>query len=192
MRPRFTFRDARASDLAVLVVHRHGMFSEIGHRTEEQIRRHDARYRRWARERLRSGELVGVIAEAPGDKVVGSGCIWFREEQPRPETTKMRSAYILSMYTDPSRRARGIGTSIVRRLLAIARRRGYGRVTLHASAMGRRVYERLGFEPANEMRFTLDPRLMPVARRLRSTATPAAGRVTRARPRPRPGRDRVG
>jgi len=35
------------------------------------------------------------------------------------------------------------------------REHGYDRVVLHASKEGKPLYESLGFEPANEMRFRL-------------------------------------
>jgi len=152
MAPRYTFARAGPRDLPLLVVHRHRMFSDLGNRTEASIRSHDRRYRVWARARLRSRDLLGVIARDERGRAVASGCIWFREEQPRPETSALRSAYILSMYTLPRARKQGLASEVARRLVSIARELGYGRVMLHASAMGRGVYARLGFDPTNEMR----------------------------------------
>ena len=165
---RLTYRKSTTADLDVLVQHRHRMWSAIGHRTEEEITEHDARYRRWMRPRLRSGELVGFVAHAPGGTSVGSGLVWFRSDQPRPKIPTLTIPYILSMYTSEEWRGRGIASAIVRRLVAACRDRGYPSVVLHASEQGRSVYRHLGFERTWEMRYWIDPKLR--ARRARMAA----------------------
>jgi GNAT superfamily N-acetyltransferase len=160
-RARVTYRKTTVSDLEVLVEHRHRMWSDIGHRTEAEITEHDSRYRPWAKRRLRSGELVGCVAESNGGRVVASGLVWFRPDQPRPKLATLVSPYILSMYTEPDWRGNGIATRIVRELLVACRERGYPNVELHASRFGRRLYARLGFERTWEMRSWLDRRFAP-------------------------------
>jgi len=137
------------------------MWSEIGGRTEDEIAEHDARYRPWARRRLRSGELVGVVAEREDGTPVASGLVWFRPDQPRPRLSRLESPYILSMFTEPAWRGRGVATRVVRELLRVCRERGLPNAGLHASRLGRGVYRRLGFERTWEMRIWLDPRYAP-------------------------------
>lgn len=156
---RVTYRRTTVADLPLLVDHRHRMWSDIGNRLEKDITEHDPRYRRWARSRLRSGELVGWVAESVDGAVVGSGCVWFRPDQPRPGIHSLISPYILSMYTEPDWRGRGIATRIVRELLEDCRRAGYPNAELHASKFGRGVYGRMGFERTWEMRLWIDPRV---------------------------------
>ena len=149
--------------MALLVRHRIAMFADIHPQPTRLLEAHGRVYRRWARGRLTSGEMVGFIAETPDGTPVASGCLWFQPSQPRVLMPATSSPYILSMYTSPAHRGRGLATSIVRRLLAVARRHRCARVTLHASDAGRRVYERLGFEPTREMRLWLD---RSIARRM--------------------------
>jgi GNAT superfamily N-acetyltransferase len=156
---RVTYRRTTVADVDLLADHRHRMWTAIGHRTEAEITEHDGRYRRWARPRLRSKELVGWAAEAPDGTTVGSGLVWFRSDQPRPKIPTLTVPYILSMYTSPEWRGHGIGSAIVQRLVADCRNRGYPIVVLHASEQGRSVYRRLGFERTWEMRYWIDPRL---------------------------------
>jgi GNAT superfamily N-acetyltransferase len=158
-----TYRRTTVADLDVLVDHRHRMWSDIGHRTEAEITEHDGRYRSWARSRLRSGELAGCMAEATDAGVVASGLVWFRPDQPRPKLPTLVSPYILSMYTAPAWRGRGVATRIVRELLVLVREAGYPNAELHASRFGRRMYRRLGFERSWEMRLWLDRRFAPKA-----------------------------
>jgi GNAT superfamily N-acetyltransferase len=150
------------------------MWSDIGHRTEAEITEHDAGYRRWAKSRLRSGELVGCVAESTDGSAVASGLVWYRPDQPRPKLPSLVSPYILSMYTEPAWRGRGIATRIVRELLVLIREAGYPNAELHASRFGRRLYGRLGFERTWEMRLWLDPKFVP-------KAIPARARTRRRR-----------
>jgi len=178
---RVTYRKTTVADIDVLAEHRHGMWSAIGHRTEAEITEHDARYRRWMRPRLRSGELVGFVAESRDGTAIGSGLVWFRSDQPRPKIPMLTIPYILSMFTSDAWRGQGVASGIARRLVAACRERGYPSVVLHASAQGRSVYRRLGFERTWEMRYWIDPRL----RRRRAVMT------AKARKRKKKGLDRA-
>jgi GNAT superfamily N-acetyltransferase len=154
-----TYRNATVADVDLLVDHRHRMWTEIGRDTEAEISEHDPRYRAWAASRLESGELAGSIVEAPDGSIVGSGLVWFRPDQPRPQIPQLISPYILSMYTVPEWRRRGIASRIVRELVAICREQGYPNVELHASKRGRGVYQHLGFARTWEMRYWIDRRI---------------------------------
>ena len=133
------------ADLELLVEHRHRMWSDIGRWGEAEIVAHDPRYRAWVAERLPAGAFEGFIAER-GGRVLGSGGLWWMPEQPRPGYPTGTVPYILSMYTAPEHRGRGVASAIVRAMLRRARVAGAPRVTLHASDQGRPVYARLGFE----------------------------------------------
>jgi len=156
---RVTYRRTTVADLDLLTDHRHRMWAAIGHRTEAEIAEHDGRYRRWMKPRLRSEELAGFVAESREGTPVGSGLVWFRSDQPRPKIPTLTIPYILSMFTEPDWRGKGIASGIVRRLVATCRARGYPSVVLHASEQGRSLYRRLGFERTWEMRYWVDPRL---------------------------------
>lgn len=154
---RLSFRRATVRDIDALVDHRHGMWTAIGHRTEAEITEHDGRYRRWIRPRLRSGEVIGFVASSPDGEVVGSGMLWFRPDQPRPQVRTQVTPYILSMFTRDDWRGAGAASGIVRRLVAATRAAGHPSVVLHASEQGRSIYARLGFERTWEMRYWVDP-----------------------------------
>lgn len=117
----------------------------------------DRVYRAWLLPRLRRHEVVGFIVELPRGTAVGSGCVWLRELQPRPLWPAGKLPYVMSMFTEPSARGRGVASSVIRSMLRWARKEGYPRVSLHASDMGRGVYTNLGFERTWEMRYDLRP-----------------------------------
>lgn len=108
--------------------------------------------REWVRAKLAEGKLIGFIARAQDGKVAGSGCIWLRDEQPRPTNPRQVVPYLTSMYTEKGFRRRGVARLIVQGALKWCREHGYDRVVLHASEEGKQLYEGFGFEPTSEMR----------------------------------------
>lgn len=152
--PPYTLREALLADLPTLVRHRRKMWEDIGEHTAAQPDAADPVYRRWAASRLRSGSLVGWIGETDGG-TVASGCLWIQRVQPAPDNPRGQQPYLLSMYTVPEHRGKGLAQQIVRRAKAWSAEQGFRRVRLHAAAMGRRIYEKEGFERTWEMRVTL-------------------------------------
>lgn len=176
--PALHVRRSRPADLEMLVAHRRRMWAAIGGFTDAELRAADEPYRRWMRRELRARRFVGFVAEVDG-RPVGSGGLWLMPVQPRPgRFSSPFLPYILSMFTDPAYRGRGVGSEIVRTMLRTIDRRGVrSRVTLHASDLGRPVYERLGFVPGREMYLDLKhgvpPRLLQPPRR--APARPRTG-----------------
>ncbi len=137
------------------------MFAEFGRRTPAELRAHDRVYARWARREMRTGTFFAIIAETADGRPMASGAVWLMPQQPRPgRLARPVLPYVLSMYTERRFRGQGAASRIVGEMVDWAREHRYPRIFLHASKMGRPVYERLGFRAANEMR-----RDLPVRRR---------------------------
>ena len=159
---RLVLRPSTLEDLSVLVRHRRGMWEEIGGRTRDELDRADPVYRRWVAREARARHVVGFVVEDGRGHAVGSGAVWLRPAQPRPGPfARPRMPYIMSMYTEPAYRGRGVASRIVRAMVRWARLRGYRRILLHASHAGRPVYAKLGFADSNEMRLELSRRRAP-------------------------------
>jgi GNAT superfamily N-acetyltransferase len=152
---RFLISHAGPDDLDVLVSHRQMMWEDIHPELGVTIRRSEKRTRSWIERKLADGRLIGFIARAPDGKVAGSGCVWIREEQPRPTNPRQAVPYLMSVYTEKPYRRRGAARSVVKKALKWCRDNGYERVVLHASDDGRSLYESLGFERTYEMRLRL-------------------------------------
>jgi GNAT superfamily N-acetyltransferase len=60
---------------------------------------------------------------------------------------------VLNVFTEPEWRRRGAAVLLMERIVEWARAERIVRVVLHASPLGRPVYERAGFVPTNEMRY---------------------------------------
>ena len=129
------------------------MWLDIHPEFTAQVEKQRRATRAWIRSQLSRGKLVGFIVRVPDGRVAGSGCIWIREEQPRPTSMRFEVPYLMSMYTEKEFRRRGVAKLIVKSALEWCKKHRYDRLVLHASTMGRPVYEGLGFEHTTEMRF---------------------------------------
>jgi GNAT superfamily N-acetyltransferase len=157
--PPFTVREAEAADIPVLARHRAAMFRDMGQlvaRQEAPLERATAAY---LREALPRGEYLAWVALDTGARsaIVGGAGVLLRPilPRPRPGTDELElgpEAIVLNVYVEPAWRRLGVAAALMRVLLDALDRRDIRRILLHASADGRRLYERLGFVPTNEMR----------------------------------------
>jgi GNAT superfamily N-acetyltransferase len=166
-------RRATLADLPLLVAHRDGMWRGMGRGSPTQRRRAREIYRGWARRMMRDRRLVGFIAETREGRAAASGCVWLPEPQPRPETLGRPVPYLMSMFTEPEFRGRGLATRIVREAMRWSRDHGHSRLTLHAARKARPLYRRLGFERGWEMRVDLAPSRAARPRRRKPGRRPA-------------------
>ena len=152
-------REAGASDIPVLARHRAAMFRDMGQiaaHQEEPLARATASY---LRDALPRGEYLAWLAEDEGTPpvTIGGTGVQLRPILPRPRPGEDDlelgpEAIVLNVYVEPAWRRRGVGEALMRVVLDALATRGIRRVVLHASENGRRLYERLGFVPTNEMR----------------------------------------
>lgn len=158
-------RRATLADLPTLVRHRDAMWVEMGRVGPREHDPTSAAYATWIAKRMGRGTLTAFIAEEAGE-VVASGGVWIQEVQPRPGHPETKWGYILSIYTEPSARRRGVARRIVAACIVAAKLAGCTRCCLHASREGEPLYAELGFERTAEMWLDLRPRAQrPVKRR---------------------------
>ena len=156
----YRIRPAGTADVPVLARHRVAMFADMGRLTADG----DAEALRAATEPvlgdwLAADTFVAWLAEPvsrPG-LVVGGAGVQLRPMLPRPGRdgrglVQGPEAYVVNVFVERAWRRRGVATALMTQVLAYARERRLRIVTLHASEEGQPLYERLGFEPTNEMR----------------------------------------
>jgi GNAT superfamily N-acetyltransferase len=159
-------------DEAVVARQRARLFREMDDLTPSAIRRYLPRFRRWFRAEIRARRLWGYLALDARGRPVGGALLWLQPRLPSPRFGQTVGPYIFSVFTERRARGRGVATRLVSALLASAEARGFARAELHATEMGRHVYERLGFEPTTQMRAVLgrgSPARRPERRRSRAT-----------------------
>jgi ribosomal protein S18 acetylase RimI-like enzyme len=158
LEPVFRIREATTRDVALLGSHRAAMFRDMGRlarEAEPALVRATADY---LRDALPGGEYLGWVAEtmSSSPQAVGGAGVQLRPILPRPRSGAGGielgpEAIILNVYVEPAWRRRGVGEALMRSVLGTLAERSISRIVLHASDDGRRLYERLGFVPTNEM-----------------------------------------
>jgi GNAT superfamily N-acetyltransferase len=131
------------------------MFEDMRHRTRAQHRVADDSYRRWAPAMMKKNLLRCRLVVTRDGEAAAGGCVWLRDVQPGPGHPAEKVPYLLSMYTEPRFRRRGLAMMLVEEAMAWARKNGYREMTLHASKKGRKVYRKLGWERTWEMKVEL-------------------------------------
>ncbi len=155
MKNRFRIRRATVRDLDILVRHRRGMWADMGVGTKRELDEADRIYKKWARQRLKTGRLVAWLAENNDGAVIGSGCIWMQPTQSRPGANRAIQPYLLSMYTEPAFRGKGVASKIVDEAVKWSKKSSFSRILLHASEKGRSLYANKGFKRTWEMKLDL-------------------------------------
>ena len=146
---------ATTEDLDLLSDHRQKMWLEIFPGVETKVKEISAATKSWIEAKLAEGHLVGFIVRTPEGKIAGSGCVWVRDEVPRPNYPREVVPYLMSMYTENEFRRKGVAKMIVEAAMKWCRANGFERILLHASDAGKPLYEAFGFEPTREMRLNL-------------------------------------
>lgn len=112
------------------------------------------------REAMLSGEYVAWVAHPAGEpqRVIAGAGVQLRRLFPRPDAAGTgvvhgREGIVLNVYVEREYRRQGIARRLMETIIDWAPRAGIRRLVLHASAEGRPLYESMGFEPTNEMRY---------------------------------------
>ena len=95
---------------------------------------------------LRDNTHTGFLAFDGEDFVGACGVSYFRV-MPTCHNPTGWKAYIMNMYVRPEYRRRGVATRMLDLLVADARARGIGLISLEATDAGRPLYEKYGFIP---------------------------------------------
>jgi GNAT superfamily N-acetyltransferase len=148
------FRPATIDDLEVILHHRREMFREMGGKYRETLERFDSASRQYFEAALKGGTYFGLLAEINGQVIAGGGVV-VASWPGSPLNFEPKRAWILNIYVESPHRHQGLAKAITEALMNWCRQNGFGAVALHASEAGRKLYEKLGFRPTNEMRLLL-------------------------------------
>ncbi len=141
-----------ARDVEAIVHHRRAMFFDMGHRDEGKLEEMSDRFRRWLWEKMEAGEYLSWFAIAPDDAVAAGTGLWLMDWPPHMIAGGKWRGNILNVYTEAAYRRRGLARKLMEQAMEWCAREGVEAVILHASPEGRGLYQRMGFEPTNEMR----------------------------------------
>jgi|GEM_PF-520460 len=141
-----TVRRAGPADAAALGAMRAAQRREMHGGEESEFRRFEAECAAFFARELAAGEpwLFGWIAHA-GATPAGSSVLMIYPTLPRLGSRGSVDGRVRDVYVAPEYRRRGLGRALTLCVVDEARRRGVDRLALGASAMGRPLYESLGF-----------------------------------------------
>ena len=141
---------ATKEDSALIAEHRRRMFVDSGQAESAAMDLMVTNFVKWVRPRLADGRYVGWLVQED-EAVVGGAGMWLMDFPPHFLDPEPLRAYLLNFYVAPAARGRGLAETLLKTAVDEARKRGIRVVSLHASRMGRPIYERNGFEGTNEM-----------------------------------------
>ena len=150
-----SFRPVEPGDLALIRRHRVEMFRASG-RDEAILAQMDEPFGAWLAPRLASGDYFGWVGMTPsGEAVAGLGMMVI-DWPPHPShPTQSARGYILNVFVEPEHRGQGLARALMDLAMEEARRRGLDHLILHATPMGRPLYEALGWTQTSEMGLSL-------------------------------------
>ncbi len=106
---------------------------------------------------LADGTHTAILVFDDGE-FVGAGGVSYYGVMPTVHNPTGRCAYIMNMYTRPEYRRRGVAARTLDLLVRDAQARGVAHIALEATAMGRPLYEKYGFQTAEgEMILPAEP-----------------------------------
>jgi GNAT superfamily N-acetyltransferase len=146
-------RPVLPSDLDLICRHREDMFraSNVPGRSDRSLRAMTASFRLWIEPRLADGSYFGYIVEEDGAAVAGIG-LMIIDWPPHPlHPNEDKRGYVLNLFVEPSHRKRGLARMLTELGEAEIARRGVSFAILHATRMGRPLYERAGWTQTAEM-----------------------------------------
>jgi len=151
-----TIREVTPDDLEEILLHRRQMFNDMGNHDEVVLSQLVSTSREFLQHCLADHTYRGWFAVATDSQVVAGVGLWIMPWPARPDDPKQSNrAYLLNVYTAPDFRGQGLSRQLTRKSIEWCRQQGFATLWLHASNLGRPLYESLGFQPTNEMKLNI-------------------------------------
>ena len=132
-----TYRRGTLEDVELLIRLREQGVREMNNLDETaDLSRLERENRRYYRQALADGSYVTFLA-MDGQRAVGVGGVCLSQMSPISANPTGLTALLISIYTHPDYRRRGIGQALIDRLLQAAREAGAGLVLLESTPIGR-------------------------------------------------------
>ena len=154
--PDLQIREVTPDDLEEILIHRRGMFEDMGHRDVVVLDEIVRTSRPVLRDLLKEGSYVGWFAiTQDGQVAAGAGLMISSWPSGPIAPDRPDRAYLLNVYTYREFRKKGLARTLTQAAIHYCRQKGHKILWLHASEYGRPLYESLGFEATNEMKLII-------------------------------------
>lgn len=143
-------RALQTADLDMICSHRHEMFAEAG-RSAEDLRVMTEHFRPWLKDRLEDGRYYGY-ALLDSERPVAAIGLMSIDWPPHPSHPDVNQrGYVLNVYVEPAYRRRGLASALMKLGDEEFARRGITYSVLHATKLGKPLYEQTGWMGTSEM-----------------------------------------
>ncbi len=144
------------NDLELICAHREHMFLEAG-REPDQLRLMTEHFRPWLQPRLADGRYYGFVL-MDGEQPAAAIGLMSIEWPPHPShPSQDLRGYVLNVFVEPGYRRRGLASALMKLADAEFCQRAIGFAVLHATEVGKPVYEALGWAGTSEMAKKIEP-----------------------------------
>ncbi len=144
------YRASVLGDADAICRHRAAMFTDMGGPLDA-IDAMSGPFRQWLLPRLTDGRYFGVTAEADGMDVGHAGAMVI-DWPPGPRLpVSSRRGYIFNVHVEQAFRRRGIARTLMQHLEIMLKERDVTFAALHASDLGRPLYDDLGWTSGGEL-----------------------------------------
>ena len=140
------FRRAGREDIPALIEFRKQQLIDEGQKPDADITEGLEKY---FTKQYEENSFVEWLAEDSG-KIIGTAAICFIEFPPSFTNRSGIKGYVTNMYTVPECRGAGIATKMLELIIEEAKNREVSTVLLAASSKGAPVYQKSGFQKAEE------------------------------------------
>jgi ribosomal protein S18 acetylase RimI-like enzyme len=145
-----TVRRLTPNDLEIICVHRETMFLEAG-KDPSALQVMTEHFRPWLHERLLNSRYYGFALIEKEQPVATIGLMNI-DWPPHPShPTLDQRGYVLNVFVEPDYRRRGLASALMKLAEAEFAQRGMSFAVLHATTVGKPVYEGLGWAATTEM-----------------------------------------
>ena len=125
---------------------------EPGHEAEDNTFAEKAT-RAYLTEQFALKNYIGYIGSLDGEVICAAGLLLYRLPPVLSRTERLQG-HLLSVYTKPEYRSRGLGSSMMQFIIDDARSRGIFRIYLNATPAGEPLYRKFGFCEEHEAALT--------------------------------------
>ena len=143
-------RTLTPDDLDMICIHRENMFLEAGG-DPEKLRIMTEHFRPWLKTRLADGRYYGFALLDTDRPIAAIGLMSIDWPAHPSHPTEDQRGYVLNVFVEPSHRRRGLASALMQLGDAEFKRRGLSFAILHATQVGKPVYEQLGWKGTAQM-----------------------------------------
>ena len=147
-------RKATVSDIPELVKLRRLMFESMGCSDSNRLSKGDSEAEKYFFSSIPNNSFNGWVAVKAGVVISCIGVV-FDQHPPGPNNFSGKIAYIMNLYTLSDYRRQGVARRLMQEVLEWIKKHRLTSVSLHATDMGKNLYEQLGFTKRTEMRLKL-------------------------------------